>query len=87
MYLESPLEHSPGTAYIVLDWLWQIALEASELFIKIFQEIWLFLVAQKRKGEFFKRKNELAQLLGSMYKAMLECQTSNMMAAYPVCAR
>ena len=87
MYLESSLEHTPGTAYIVLDWLRQIALEASELFIKIFQEIRLFLVARKRKRVFFNRKKELAQLLGSMYKAMSECQTGSMMAAYPVCAR
>ena len=85
IYLESSLEHIHVTAYIVLDWLRQITLEASETFAKIYQEMQLFVVAPKRKKEYPKRRKELAQLLGSIHKAMSECQTG-MMTEYPVCA-
>ena len=85
MYLESSLAHTPSTACIVLDWLRRIIFEASETFIKIYQEIRSFVVARRRKDEISKRRKKLAQLLGSTYKAILECQTDSMIE-YPVCA-
>lgn len=86
MYLESSLEYVSVTAYVVLDWLRQITLEASESFAKLYQEIRLFVLAPRPKREFPKRRKELAQLLGSTYQTISECQTGSITTGYPVCA-
>lgn len=86
MYLESPLEDAFVTAYIILDWLRQIAIEASESFVNIYQEMKLFVKAKKHQKEIREGTRLCAQLLGSAYRAIAECQTSSMRIGYPVCA-
>ncbi|KAL8786726.1 MAG: hypothetical protein Q9195_008101 [Heterodermia aff. obscurata] len=82
MYLEYSLQDASVTAYIVLDWLRQVTLEASEMFVKIYEEMNLFVKAPKRKEEITKKKTAFARLLGSTYNAILECQTGSM--GYPL---
>lgn len=86
LYLEDSLAKATSTVYIVVGWLRQTIAEAAEILETIYDELRMFLAAPRTKKGFSERRKELAQALGTLYKAIFDCNRSETRVGYPVCA-
>ena len=84
-FMDYSLTMDPLSELIALDWLRQIAIEASQAFQEIYEEIKLFVAAPRPKKKFIPRKREVAQVLGLISQAILNCLDGASRQDYPVC--
>ena len=79
-FLDSSLNNDSLAAYIVLDWLRQIVVKASQTFALIYHEIRLFLVAPRSikgsKQGFAQRRKGVAHILGKIHRTIWTCNVS-----------